>query len=296
MKRRTTWSMAVALTLAWAGAPAAGQTVRYSGSLSYSSGSYVFAERTHSFWLSNGLTVAGAKLSASATLPLILQNSGLVSVVGGQAVPTGGVGHGAVNERSGDGPIGTRRRGSGGTGGTTDPDSTFVEFRDAYALEVGDPLLRVGYDVFSGLGFLRAASLNIGAKAPFRDLESGVGTGAWDVGGGTSVAVGVGATWIFLDGAYWWFGDLPELELEDGLFYSLGISRLLGGGRTSVLASLQGSSRIVPTADAPLSASMGISRFLESGRALSLGVGIGLSEASPDVSAYFGWSLPVRGS
>ncbi|MEX2473057.1 MAG: hypothetical protein WEA34_12795 [Gemmatimonadota bacterium] len=303
---RTAWvrSVAVGLVLAAVVAPGAlrspepllGQAVRYSGSVSYSTGSYVFAERTHSFWLSNGLSVGGSKLRASATLPLILQNSGLVSVVGGQPVPTGGEGSGVVGRRSGDGTVGTRRRDTGGSGsGMLQTDSTVV-FRDAYALEVGDPSLRLGYDAYSGFGLVRSMSLSLGAKAPLRGLESGVGTGEWDVGAGASIAMGVGGTWFFLDGAHWWFGDLPELELQDGVLYSAGVSRLFGESGTSMLASISGSSRIVPTAAAPLSLSLGLSRFLERGRSLSLGLTAGLSEASSDLSAYFGWSLPVGGS
>lgn len=298
---RTAWwrSVVVGLVLTAAGAPGLlGQAVRYSGSVSYSTGSYVFAERTHSFWLSNGLRVGSSKLSASATLPLILQNSGVVSVVGGQPVPTGGEGSGVVGRRSGDGTIGTRRGpggGSGGDGGMLPSDSGVV-FRDAYALEVGDPSLRVGYDAHSGLGFVKSVSLSLATKAPLRGLESGVGTGEWDVGAGASITMGVGSTWFFLDGAHWWFGDLPELELQDGLLYSAGISRLFAESGTSLLASISGSSRIVPTAAAPLSVSLGVSRFLERGRSLSLGLTAGLSEASSDLSAYFGWSLPLGGS
>ncbi|MDZ7779132.1 MAG: hypothetical protein U5R14_04225 [Gemmatimonadota bacterium] len=280
----------------WSPPPLLGQTVRYSGSISYSTGSYVFAERTHSFWLSNGLSVGGSKLSASATLPLIVQNSGVVSVVADQPVPTGGEGSGVVGRRSGDGPIGTRRRDGAGSGTGTTPTDSAVVFRDRYALEVGDPSLRVTYDAYSSSGFIRSVSLNLGAKAPLRGLESGVGTGEWDAGAGASVALGVGSTWFFLDGAHWWFGDLPELELRDGVMYSAGVSRLFGESGTSLLASVSGSSRIVPTAAAPVSVSVGLSRFLERGRSFSVGVTAGLSEASPDLSAYFGWSLPVGGS
>lgn len=303
---RTAWwrSVVVGLVLTAAGAPGMllnpepllGQTVRYSGSVSYSTGSYVFAERTHSFWLSNGLSVGSSKLSASATLPFILQNSGVVSVVGGQPVPTGGEGSGVVGRRSGDGMIGTGRGPGGGSGGGMLPSDSVVVFRDAYALEVGDPSLRVGYDAYSGLGFVRSVSLSLGTKAPLRGMESGVGTGEWDVGAGASIAMGVGSTWFFLDGAHWWFGDLPELELQDGLLYSAGVSRLFAESGTSLLASISGSSRIVPTAAAPLSVSLGASRFLERGRSLSLGLTAGLSEASSDLSAYFGWSLPLGGS
>jgi hypothetical protein len=300
---RTVVTLLVGLTLAWmgvglAGGPAelAAQSVRYSGSASYSTGSYLFAERTHSFWLSNGLSVSGRKLNASATLPLILQNSGVVSVVGGQPVPTGGEGSGVVGGRSGDGTIGTRRRdGSGPGGGSTSTDSVVV-FRDSYALEMGDPSLRLAYDAFSSFGLVRSVSLSMGAKAPVRGLESGVGTGAWDVGLGSSVALGFGRNWLFLDGGYWWFGDMPELELDDGVIYSVALSRLLGAGRTSVLASLSGSTPIVPTADAPLSLSLGASRFMDGGRSASMSLSAGLSEASPDLSAYFGWSLPLGGS
>src|SRR6056297_1394430 len=150
MKHRTGIAVAMALLIFGVGQPGTAQAVRYSGSLSYSTGSYVFTQRTHSLWLTNGVGITGSRVSASASLPLILQNSGVVSVVAGQPVPTGGAGHAAVGRRSGDGPIGTRRRGSGETGGTS-VDSTTVYFRGTYGLEVGDPSVRFSYDLFSGV-------------------------------------------------------------------------------------------------------------------------------------------------
>lgn len=287
------WAMGFVFALSAASAvPSVAQEVRYSGSLSYSTGSYVFAERTHSFWFSNGFGVSGHRWSASTTLPVILQNSGVLSVVGGTGVPTGGEGSGAVSRRQGNGTIGTRRRDGSGSGAPTPSDSVVV-FRNAYEVEIGDPSVRLSLDALTTTGTVRSLSFNLGAKVPIRSVESGVGTGAWDVGAGASLALGLGSVWMFADAGYWWFGDMPDLELSDAVSYSLGLSRLVAGGRMSILANVSGSSRIVPTADPPLSASLGLSRFFTRGSSLSVGLSAGLTESASDVSAYVGWSLPL---
>ena len=292
MSTRAPALLAAALIAAALPGPTAAQEMGYSGSLSYATGSYVFAERTHSFWLSSALTARSGVVSASLALPLVLQNSGVVSLVETGVLPTGGEGHGVVGGRTGDATIGTRR--GGGRGGASSTPTDSVEFRDTYRLEVADPSLRFSAEAFSGFGLVRSFSLTMGVKAPLRGLESGVGTGRWDVGAGGSAALGRGRTWVFLDAAYWWFGDLPELELRDGPSWAVGVARLWG--TTSVLATMSGSGRIVSTARAPLSASVGVSRFLPGGRSMSGGVTAGLSEASPDLSIYVGWSVGLGGS
>ena len=267
-----------------AGGRASGQQVDYSGSLSYSTGSYVFLDRTHSLWLSSGLTLRAGPLTLSANLPVIVQNSSVVSFVAGQPVPTGGEDSGAVSGR-GTGKIGSR--GSGGQGST---DSTVV-FRDAYEVQVGDPLVSAGWEAFSGLGFIRSLVVRGSAKAPLRTLESGVGTGEWDFGAGASLVVGKEYTLVFGDVTYWWFDDLPELELAGSLFYSVAVSRAIMDARASIMASVSGGTSIMDTVDPPLSAGVGFLYSLSTGRSVSLGANVGLTEGSPDFTVYAGWSL-----
>lgn len=270
--------------LAILGEQVGGQQVDYNGSLSYSTGSYVFVDRTHSLWLSNGLTLRAGPATFSGSLPVIAQNSSIVSFVAGRPIPTGGENSGAVSGR-GSGKIGSR-----GSGTQSATDSSVV-FRDSYEVQVGDPLISAGLEAFSGLGLVRSFLLQGSAKAPLRSLESGVGTGAWDFGAGASLVLGRGYTLLFGDVTYWWFGDLPELELAGGLFYSVAVSRAVMDARASLMLTLAGGTSVIDTVDPPLAAGAGFLYSLGDGRSLSLGANVGLTEGSPDFSTYLGWSL-----
>jgi len=261
--------------------------VSYTGSLSYTTGSFVFTERTHSFWLSNGLTLRAGPFSAGVSLPLIAQNSDVVSLVAGRPVPTGGAQSGVVAGRGEGRKIGSR---AGSASSSTSTDSTVV-FRNSYELQVGDPLLSGSWEVHTGLGFLRSVGIQGGAKPPVRSLASGVGTGAWDVGGGLSMVVGAGGALLFGDCAYWSFGDLPDLELDGGVLYSVSVSHPVMAPRGSVLFSVTGSSAVAETLDAPLSVGGGFLYLVRDRTSVSVGASVGLTEASPDFSSWVGWSV-----
>lgn len=273
----------------------AAQTVTYNGSLSWSRGSYIFTDPTSSFWLSSGLSLRAGPVSLSASVPVIVQNSGVVSFVAGRPLPTGGESSAVVRRRQAGEPIGTRSGRSGAPGMGSTPvagfDSTTVVFRDSYETQVGDPMLRGSMELHSGLGSVRSVSVDVSAKPPLRSVESGVGTGAWDVGGGASIVLGSGATLLFADVSYWSFGDLEDLELGSGVTYGVSVSRSFSSGKTALMASLTGASAVVETMEAPVAAGLGLSFLPRPGRALSAGVSVGLSEAAPDVSVYVGWSV-----
>ncbi len=285
--RRVGGGLAAVLALALV-EPAAAQQVTYMGSLTYSTGTYVFVQRTSSLWLSSALAVRGGPVSVTGSLPVIVQNSGVVSFVAGQPLPTGGEDNGAVGGRGMGKPIGSR--GPGGSSMSTSTDSTVV-FRDRYEVQIGDPLISASLELAHGAGLLRSASIQGAAKPPLRSLESGVGTGAWDVGGGASLVLGSGLTLALIDVSYWSFGDLPDLSLSGSVLYSAGVSRAVMGSRGSVLVSVTGATRIIDTVDPPLSVGASFLISAGDGRTLSVGASAGLSESSPDVAAYLGWGL-----
>lgn len=268
-----------------------GQELRWTGSTSYSSGSYVFDARTHTFSLSNGLGLTWGRFDVSASVPVLLQNSQLVSQVGGVPIPTGGEDHGVISGRQPGETVGTRPRGSGngGSGSTTE-----VVYRDQFDLEVGDPFFSTAFRLYEGTGFLRSVQAQGSAKAPLRGLDSGVGTGEWDFGAGASAFASLATgTYVFVDVSHWWYGDLPELELSDGFSYGIGLSRAVFDARGSILLSFLGAEAIIDTMDRPASLGLGASYSLESGPTLSSGFTVGLSESSPDVSVYVGWSMGI---
>lgn len=169
-----------------------------------------------------------------------------------------------------------------------------MTYRDEFAWEVGDPFLSAAGRLYEGNGFLRSLQANVSAKAPLRGLDSGVGTGEWDFGAGASAFTSLAGTYVFFDLTYWWYGDLPELELADGLSYGVGLSRPVFDAKGSLMVSYFGAEPLIESMDRPASLGFGASYSPRVGRSLSGGVAVGLSESSPDVSVYAGWSLRVR--
>lgn len=279
------------LVLVWAAAAvlvgsAAAQEVSYSGSVQYTSGSYIFADPTWTWGFHTGLAVRWGVLRAGGSVPILVQSSGAVSMVGGVPVPTGGRDHEAVAGR---------RRGQPGAQGSdpmavvvTDTGSAVVA-AGATGAVVGDPLLTSGLVLHEGdRGFVRGVELTGAAKVPVTDLESGVGTGEWDVGLGAVAVLAVGRVLAYLDGAYWWYGDLPGLELRDGPSWAAGLSVPVGG-RVWAMAMAARTSRILEGVDPGMSGSLGFAYRLSRAWSLSLLVGTGFSESSPDLMVSAGW-------
>jgi hypothetical protein len=220
-------------------------------------------------------------LSLSGSLPVIVQNSGVVTFVAGQPVPTGGEQSGAV---------GGRRKGDRiGTGPGSSTDSTVV-FRDRYEVEVGDPILNGALEIYRGLGFIRSVSLQGGAEPPLRSLDSGVGTGEWDFGAGATLVLGSRRALVLGDASYWSFGD-PDLELEGALLYTVGVARSVMDARASALLNVSGATRIMETVDPPLSAGLSFLYTVREGRMVNAGLSVGFTEASPDYSIILGWGF-----
>jgi hypothetical protein len=119
--------------------------------------------------------VTGGRWSLSASLPVVVQNSGAVSFVGGTGVPTG-----AHGDSGGSG-----RHSGGGT--------------SSYEVVLADPLVRGSVDMYRGSGAVRSVGFQAMLKAPLADASTGVGTGAWDVGGGVSAGLGAGRTYLFVE-------------------------------------------------------------------------------------------------
>jgi len=292
MVGRVALPLAVGMLIAAHGASA--QQLSWTGAASYSRGSYVFDAVTQSLYLSTGLQVTVGRLDVSGSIPFVLQNSGLVTVVGGTTLPTGGQDNGAVGSRQPGETIGSGRGSGSGSGSGGGMSSDSVTYRDQFTWEVGDPFFSSALRVFEGDGVLRSVQARVSTKAPLRDVDSGVGTGQWDFGAGGTAFAAVGGTFVFADVAYWWYGDMPELELVDGLTYGLGVSRAFHEGRASVMASFLGAAATIETMKSPASVGLGVGYIPSPGRSFSAGLAVGLSESSPDLSVYAGWSLGLN--
>ena len=294
--RPATLSVLVALAkTGFLQSPLEGQSVRYSGALQYITGSYVFDARSHSFSLSSGLTLDVGPFDASLSVPVILRNGGVLTTVGDRLMPTGGEGHGVVaGRRSGD-RIRTHDGGGMGPGNGMhqDPDST-VRFSDAYVFRIGDPFLRASGQILGARGRLRSLRATGGVKVPATDLDSGVGTGEWDYTLGASATVLLGSLFLMGDAGYWWFGDLPDLELRDGLSWGAALAGFVFDRRVSLMATVSGSSRPIRTLDPPLNLGVAAGFRLTGEWSGSAGVSAGLTESAADLALYLGWSRSLR--
>lgn len=301
---RAAWG---ALLAALGTGPLGAQAIAYEGSLSLSSGTYLFAQRTTTLGLSTGLAVRAGPVTFRATLPVWLQNSTLISpsAIGtpGSGSPTGPTGGGGVpSGGSSSGTVGDSSRGrSGGGGGgggsgsgaaavvqaeaVDVPGSAYTE----YAVALGDPLVAIAWNVHGG----DRVSLTLTGltKIPATDT-SGYGTGAWDVGlaAGSSVRLD-GATLLGADVAWWHLGDMPGLDFRDPLSGSLSVHRLVGNG-WGLMAFATVSTSAVRGYDPPCLVGGGVMRT-QDGLGWGLQAGAGLTETSPDLSLSTFWRVAL---
>lgn len=281
---------ALATLAAAAGAPpAAAGELLYTGTLSGASGDYTLSEETTSVLLLTGLSYRTERWRLSGSIPLIYQDTPFLSYAGGTPVPTGrrfGDGSGMDGDGNGDGG-GNGSRSDRGRGPVIVPDPDTLDFSET---GVGDPLLRVDLEIARGGG--STAGVFASVKPPLADEDSGFGTGEWDAGGGVTFSRRAGAGLLLVELAYWSFGDLPDLELEDPFAASLAYGRPVGGGAVSWLAAVSGFTETLDGADGPVELSLTFSRQRpEGGRRLSLTVAAGLTETAADGRVALGWSV-----
>lgn len=282
----------------------AGQELAYGASIQYARGSYIFTHPTETFSFYGSLGLRTGRFRLTLGLPVLFQDSRAVTLVGGVPVPTGGPDHEAVarRERGRPVPMGSGRGGHGsgssGFGRTALPvlkqelvDT--VEAPGSHELHVADPLLGAAFEVRTGSGTIRSVELLASVKPPVANLESGVGTEAWDAGVGMSVVLGRGRILVFSGLTYWWNGDMPNLELRDGVTWDIGAGVPVHE-RVSVLVDLWGGARVIDNVEPPVSLSTTMSLRLSDSSSLGAGLAVGLSESTPDVSISLSWRATHR--
>lgn len=274
---------AVAVVAAQLLAPGAlGAEVRYEGGLSGATGKYIFDARTTTLSLSTGLSWRADRFTARVAIPLVLQNSTLVSGTGAGAMPSGGSLSGAVSDSGRDGMGGRRavaRR------NIPTPDTSVP----GYSLALGDPVMAATIRIVESDG--GAAAVGAAVKAPAAD-SSEYGTGEWDFGGTASLSRRIGDRFTLgLDASWWKLGDLSDLDFRDPVTGSLSATRLFStrwGGTLSVTA---GTSALRGYA-APVALGAAL---VHGGESASWGVNlsVGLTETLPDVAVGVIWSVSL---
>lgn len=268
----------VLMTLA-AAFPSAAGTLSYTGSFQLAQGNYYFDQATRGMYFFNGFSFNSGAVTLTATVPLIYQSSPYVSYSGVGVLPSGGSESSVVGSQSGRRPGGNP---------VVLPETETLEFRQ---FGVGDPLARLGVRLWKEGPYLPSVELSGQAKFPLAGVETGFGTGTWDYGAGVSLTKRLGAAILFADVSYWILGDLPDLEILDPWSYALSLGLPLSRGKAALLFSYFGLTRIIEGVEPPSAVGAGLSFKVGPKSSLMINGSFGLSEASPDFSVSFGWSL-----
>lgn len=262
------------LTMLGSIAPA--QSVTYIGGTQYAAGGFGYAQRTWSAYLSNGLTWASDRMRVTATVPVIVQSTGMLQYSGaGMMVSRSSTGD-SMNTTS-------RMHGSSnGMGMGMGLDH----------LGLGDPLLRIEAAILRSPA---AGTLAIvgAAKAPLADASRGFGTGRWDAGAGLSGVARAGPVFLFGDAVYWNIGNPLGGSARDALAFTVSAGRPLRGGRWSALAVVSGATSLWSGLPAPIQAGVSVGRTAASERSWFLTTAVGLTASAPDASIGIGWRVPL---
>jgi hypothetical protein len=263
------------------------QTVSWSGSGQFTTGSYFFEETTKSFYFVNGLQYTNGRLSLGASVPLVVQNSPWISYTSRGALPTGGTQHGAVAKGAGNRKSGNTgmMSGMGKHGKIQLPDTTSYN-----QMGVGDPWANASFSLLQPWS-RTSIRITAGVKVPVASPSKGFGTGAWDAGAGFSLSQQIQNFFLLGDVSYWNYGDMDELELKDVVSYGAGIGHKSPYTNWIVNGSFRGSTALIEDIDPPMSITLGAAYSYPDSRSIHVQLLFGLTESAPDFSAGFGWNL-----
>lgn len=284
----------------WAGCIQA-QDLSYSGNVQYATGSYFFEDRTESFSISNGLTLSGGKLKVNFSVPFVIQNSPWVSYNAIGYIPTGGPENRTVRDSTGMGNGHGKGDGKGMNKISNYPFARQNSKRQEILLpdtssyrqsSFGDPNIYANLNIYSSPSGTSSIQLNSSIKLPLANPSSGFGTGEWDYGLGLSASQRIGKLFVIIDLMKWWFGNLPDLVLENPLAYGAGVGWSINS-KWIINTSFNGYTEIINNIDPPMAVGFGIGHFFSQKISINGSTFVGLSESSSDFSVGVGWTVKL---
>lgn len=267
LKAGVVWLLITTPHLLWGGA------FSYTGSVGYSTGKYLFTERTSSLYLANGLMADTGRLNVFLNIPVVLQTTPWLSYSGIGYIPSGGDQNKMIQKAVKRGKIAM-------------PDTSGYD-----QIGLGDPTVYAAFELWGERGLRPSFSISGDLKIPIAAADHGFGTGEWDYGFGGSLAKTVDMTMFMVDASYWIVGDMPDLELKDTFLYSISVGRLYRHGKVGVMASFSGSSKTIEDAAPPLQIGLGINHNIGFSQAITFSAMIGLTDTAPDFALSFGWKV-----
>ncbi|PEN12740.1 hypothetical protein CRI94_11980 [Longibacter salinarum] len=279
------------VAITWMGVyayPADAQQWTYNTSLRYSTGTYIFSERTHTLAFTHGLGIRGDRYDLSFSIPLLYQSSPWISYTPIGGVPSGGPQQDVVRQRRGRH---ASTEGQSKQSGSRSRDTVILQDTVSYQdVGIGDPSVSASFALITSKDQRPSIRLTASAKAPVADEDSGFGTGAWDGALGLRLTQRVETWFLFADVAYWWLGDLDGLELNDSIAYSASIGRAFLDGQLGALISVAGyEAEIIDNVEPPVQVGAGLSYFLDNGSyGINTSFYVGISESVPGFSTSIG--------
>lgn len=251
------------------------------GSAGYLTGEYIYTTTTSTYSLNGGIYYETEKWNTGISLPLIIQNSGLVSGSGGMIIPS----HHGQNENDMSGGYHEGRMG----GGRINTDGTGSQ----YEAGIGDVYLSGQYHLMRSDNLQPVVSITSKIKIPTASTSENFGTGEFDYGFVLNFSKTVGKYVGFLDAGYWFLGDSPEIDYENPFTYGVGIGRFFGQGKFSALLYYQRYSEILPEYEPPRRLSGGLYYNMNPMTVLSFNITGGVSETSPGFGLSAGISYEL---
>jgi hypothetical protein len=245
------------------------------GNVQFTRGNYTFETSTSIYYLYGGIRYRTSRWSLSATMPVIAQNSDLVTSSGGGSLPA--MDHG--NEGSSGSHHGGGMNGEG--------MSSFME------AGLGDFYLYGEYGLLTEQAVLPFVSATLKLKVPTAGTGNNFGTGEFDYGLGFVLRKSISMYIGFVDLGYWFLGDPPGASYKDPFTFGAGVGRFLGYGRYALMLYYGSYSNILPEYESNRQISLGLNYRINTQLIFTVISGAGLSETSPDfiLSSGLEWSL-----
>lgn len=246
-----------------------------SSSVQFSRGQYTFEDYTNTYYLYGGIRYLAPKWSLSAGIPLIAQNSDLVSNSGGTFLPSRH--HGEEN-------TGGTQHGAGMMGG-----GSFSNME----MGLGDLYLRGAYLIFSEDRAIPYVGGKASLKIPTAATAHNFGSGKLDYGLGFTFRKTFRDYLAVLDLGYWSIGDPAGIEYKDTHVLGAGAGRFFNQGQYGLMLYFQTYSQIISGLEGYRQISLGINYRANANLLVTVTGGAGLSETSPgfSLSSGFEWSL-----
>ena len=244
-----------------------------SGLLKWYSGNYMYRDITNTTYLYPTLGYRSDKFFVSLNLPLISQDSDLITGTGGgEIIPSGDM------------------YGNGSYYDGQDHDMFSDDHMENHQMNwaLGDLYFNVERTMFNETEYIPAFSFTALIKLPTASTKRNLGTGKIDYGLGISASKNLGLIYGFWDVNYYFLGDPKGFNLKNPIGFGLGLGIPASNNKLSLLAYYSGYTEIFQGIEPPRELSINVSYRLNQKYLLNSGISYGFSESSPKYGFFFG--------